>query len=145
MKALNAKGFSCLELLIVLTIVGVVAGFGAHGLSMLLTRHHNKTALLHVENTVGLARALAAKSQLLTQICPSEDEKNCSSSGTSIIILQKNNCVYHKSLPALIQWRGFPAQAFARYEYDGLSETNGHFSAGTYRLLLCQGGRLRWA
>jgi type IV fimbrial biogenesis protein FimT len=77
----RARGFTIVELLVTVGIVGVLAGIAAPSMRDLVASNRLKTHNSTLETSLMLARTEAIKRQLRVVVCKSADQASCAGSG----------------------------------------------------------------
>lgn len=74
-----ARGFSLLELIIVLSIVAIIATYAAPSFDILLKKSRQRSALSELISVINLARNTAIQEQVPVTLCPLTTSQKCGS------------------------------------------------------------------
>ncbi|MCW8931965.1 MAG: GspH/FimT family protein [Gammaproteobacteria bacterium] len=140
----NNDGFSLIELIIVISIIGILFSSALPAFSKMLARNQQMTQLHTLFHHHQLARSEAIKSNQSVILCKSDDGQHCKSkskwSDGWIIFsdTDNNKKINNNEMVILIQpavsghlslkYRGFGSHNYVRYFPDGHSSTNGTFT-----------------
>ena len=140
----KAAGFTVIELLIVLAILGILLGIAVPGFTSLFAQSQQETTLSTLLRHHHLARSEAIKNNQIIMLCKSHDGRQCHSDSSWqdgwIIFRDSDNnkqvslqepIIYvqqalHNNLT--IKYRGFGSHHYVRYFPNGRSTTNGTFT-----------------
>lgn len=141
--SLSSCGFSLVEMLIVLAMVGILSGYALPSFSKLVNSNHQNTVLMQLFSHHQLARSEAIKQNQSIILCKSDNSRQCTPSaqwhkGWIIFADIDNNkqlndteqliYSFQNENPALsLSYRGFGSHNYVRYYPDGRSSTNGSF------------------
>lgn len=73
----SSKGFSLIELIVTLAIVGILLGAGVPAMSALLERNQFKAQVSTVHRAIALTRSMAVYRGLPVSLCPMDSTKEC--------------------------------------------------------------------
>ncbi len=140
---LSSCGFSLVEMLIVLAMMGILSSYALPSFSKLINSHRQNTVLLQLFSHNQLARSEAIKQNQSVILCKSDNGQQCTPSaqwqngwivfadldnnkqlsGTEPLIYSFQN--HNPSLS--LSYKGFGSHNYIRYYPDGRSSTNGSF------------------
>ncbi|MBI2379557.1 MAG: GspH/FimT family pseudopilin [Gammaproteobacteria bacterium] len=78
-SSIRRNGFSLIELMIALALMGIALGGGVPAFRGLLERQRGSALLMSLQQDIALARSQAALSQRRVSLCPSADQVHCGS------------------------------------------------------------------
>ena len=78
----RARGFTLIELMTTIAVLGVVLGIAVPGVRQLALDNRQSTQLNLFSSTLAMARSEAIKQNTRVAVCPSSDRLTCASAGT---------------------------------------------------------------
>lgn len=155
MEYAHHRGFTLLEALVVLALLGVLLALAAPGMSDLRQKHQMQSQAEQLQAALLLARSEALRRQQRVTLCVKGQSQDCASEGTwaqgwVVFVDGNDNAVRDRdeavlqvqaALPAFLTLRGnATVDRYVSYGPDGRSQsTTGAFQAGT--LTLCGSGQ----
>ncbi len=140
---LSSCGFSLVEMLIVLAIMGILSSYALPSLSKLVNSNRQSMVLLQLFSHHQLARSEAIKQNQSVILCKSDNGQQCTPSahwqnGWIVFVDRDNNkqlsgtepliYSFQNQNPSLfISYKGFGSHNYIRYYPDGRSSTNRSF------------------
>lgn len=135
-------GFSLLELLIVMALLGILASIGAPGFQAALRDREGELALRMLAAQLALARTTAIERGVRVTICPSADGLGCSDdwrSGSMVFtdlngdrLVNPGDLLVRVNLTAIsgsIQWRAFQSRQYLQIDPMGfMRNQSGNFT-----------------
>ena len=150
----RAGGFTLLEALVVLALVGVLVAMAAPALSGMRSRHQLQAQAEGLLDSLVLARSEALRRQQRVTLCPSTRDKSCDASAQWqngwLVFVDANDNAQREAEESLIEVHGnvpptvrmgvtSTVKGYFSYGSEGRSQsTGGAFMAGTWRF--CQVG-----
>lgn len=143
MQLQKRSGFTLLELMVVIAVVGILAGMSMPGLSTMLQTNAAETLLNDLARTMSMARASAVSRGQLVTLCRSADKKSCSGewhSGMLVFldrdgdrIVDAGEEVLHvtsaATMPGTLKLRSFPNKQYLQFTPAGLiNNQTGNFT-----------------
>ncbi len=144
-----ARGFTLLEALVVLALLGILVSLAAPAVSDLRARHQVQAQAEGLLGSLVLARTEALRRQQRVSLCPRADQSRCDASGLWqqgwLVFVDANDnglredwetlVEVHAGLPSAVLWdRASTAKAYFSFGSEGRStSTNGAFMAATWR------------
>lgn len=137
---INTRGYTLIELLLTLTLIGILLTLSISYYQTLKNQHLLETLTNRLINDIQFARNSALSLQKTITLCPSDDGTNCVSSSTRgwIIFFQtvNNNEVmhniirqFHLTAGCQIQWQGMGNQPNLQLNQQGNAQGhNGNFT-----------------
>lgn len=155
MTQAHERGFTLLEALVVLAVLGVLLAMAAPSLSNLRQKHQMQSQAEQLQASLMLSRSEALRRQQRVTLCVRGEDQDCASEGTwaqgwMVFVDGNDNAVRDKdevvllvqaALPAFLTLQGnTTVDRYVSYGPDGRSQsTTGAFQAGT--LTLCGAGQ----
>ncbi len=163
---MNNKGFSLIEIIITIAILGILSSYALPSFSHLLSRNQQRSVLFQLFRHHQLARSEAIKRNQSIILCKSSNARQCNPAadwhegwiifadtdnnrllnGTESLIYSYQGQNYKLS----VNYRGFGSHNYIRYFPDGHSSTNGTFvlcsrddSVSAKSLIISRTGRAR--
>lgn len=149
----STRGFTLLEALVVLALLGILVGMAVPALSDLRARHQLQAQAEGLLNSLVLARSEALRRQQRVSLCARATDATCDANGEWqqgwLVFTDPNSnglrdagetvIEVHAALPTGAQMGATQSvKAYFSYGAEGRSmNTNGAFMAGTWRF--CQG------
>ena len=149
-------GFTLLEALVVLVLLGTIMALAAPSLTELRQKHQMQGQGEHLLNSLMLARSEALRRQQRVTLCLRGDNDGCASEGSWaqgwVVFVDANDNAtrevqevvlqVHESLPPFLRLKGnSTVNRYVSYGPEGRSQTvSGAFQAGT--LTLCRPDQL---
>lgn len=149
------RGFTLLEVLVVLALLGVLLALAAPGLSNVRQKHQMQSQAEQLQAALMLSRSEALSRQQRVTLCVREAGQDCASEGTwaqgwVVFVDDNDNAIRDKGEKVLLVQAALPAfltlqgnatvDRYVSYGPDGRSKsTTGAFQAGT--LTLCGSGQ----
>jgi type IV fimbrial biogenesis protein FimT len=135
------RGFTLIEMLAVLLIVGVVLGIGVPSMQDLMARTRADSAIFQLQAMLGLARQNAITMNRDITVCGTRDGKRCSAEWReqpALLFLDTNAnrtldgaerliLLSEATSRAGIRWRGSGGRPYLRYSAAGGVREFGHF------------------
>lgn len=90
----KSRGFTLIEVLIVIAIVAVIASFGIPQFNSLMQNGRLSTQVNELQGLMQLARSEAATNRVVTRICGSTDQTTCNTNnweGGAILFRDRDN------------------------------------------------------
>jgi len=147
MRAANHSGFTLLELLVAMLVLGVLASIGIPAFSSTIDRQRIDSAVTSLSSGLAYTRLEAVRRNRVVTIAPIGADWN---TGWRIFIDTNNNGVFdageellREDLPSRVAFihANTPVASFVRYNARGESILlNGGFQAGTFRFCPSQSG-----
>lgn len=137
------NGFTLLELLIVIAIVGMAITMGAPSYRSVIQNHRADVAIQQVYRAICLAKSEAIKRNQMVTLCPSNDGKSCNqdwSKGYLLFVDLKENGIldsddiilnFYKALNKndMLKWKDFQNKSFLQITPMGTTNyQNGSFN-----------------
>lgn len=98
----HAQGFTLIELMTTIAVLGVVLGFAVPGVQQLVQNNRQSTQLNTFGATLAMARSEAIKQNTRVVVCPSSDRLTCATAPTGwqvgwIAYVDRNSDLLHTS------------------------------------------------
>lgn len=160
------KGFSLIDLLIVLSIISITLGIGIPSFDHLLKQNQSRTTMRQLATVLNYARTLAVSSTEVVTICPWQNN-SCGKDWQKglLIFIDKNNNgkrdhsenvdrVELTDLSGDLRWRAFGSKRYLKYRPSGSAfQQNGSFTycpenldpRYAHQLIINNSGRIRFA
>jgi type IV fimbrial biogenesis protein FimT len=162
------RGFTLLEALLTMTILGVLLSIAVPDLQQLRIQRQGSLALQRLANSIYLARSAAATTGDIAVLCPSADGIFCGGlwhQGILVYLDGNDNQtpdpqeklvarLQYENLPGKITWRAFQSKPFLQITPVGFTRyQNGNFTwcdaernpSSAQQLILNRTGRVRYA
>ncbi len=130
------KGFTLVELMVVILIVAMLATMGISAFDFIRAKQYSNLAINHIASVAKTTQLLALSYRQTMSLCPSNDNKNCSSDWSQPLIIfytdenNNTNVVAHYSgiVGGKLRWSGFIGKSLVQYQANGqLLASNGTF------------------
>ncbi|MCD1639166.1 GspH/FimT family pseudopilin [Pseudomonas stutzeri] len=147
----RGQGFTLVELLITVSVLGIVVSMAVPAVETLITRSRQKALLEELWTAVQGARAAAVMRKEPIEICASKDATNCVSDWTGGWLIHSPGAQKTLNVTQLapgndVRWKGMGQSI--RFRSNGTTLNNGSFyqchdSKVAWQLKLSRQGRLR--
>lgn len=131
----HTSGFSLLEMLVVLVIIGLVLSLSVPTFKTFLTRSKSEVLANQLMRSIQLARSQALVLGVPVILCPSLDHVSCTNTWSDGQIIIADNAektvLAVLNLPkqaGVLRWRSSLNQTILRFYADGTT----HYTAGTF-------------